>query len=98
MRMLTAAEVSGMFRSDIELKQYVVENFRDVTDSRFDDSHWDLECTICRVRRGFQLLQRLVAGYETEYRNFVQDSFAPYVYVFVARFVKRGYFLSGTAG
>ena len=71
-----------MFKDDNELRKYVMETFPEVTDARIDDDHWDLECSVCKVTRWFQLTQRLVSGSQTEYSSFSTDSAAQVTYVF----------------
>lgn len=71
-----------MFKNEIELRHYVIENFIEVTDQRLDESHWDLLCTHCKLTRGFQVIERKVAGYQTEYSRFNEDFDAPVVYLF----------------
>jgi hypothetical protein len=45
-----------MFESSDDLKIYVAENYPEVTDSRIDEDHWDLQCTKCKITRGFQVI------------------------------------------
>ena len=71
-----------MFQNNKELKQYIKDNYPEVTDSRIDEEHWDLECTACKVTRGFQLIKRTLAGERTNYGNFDQDYDAPVTYLF----------------
>ena len=71
-----------MFRSRDELKTYLIENYPEVTDSRIDEDHWDLECSICKVTRGFQLTKREVGVCETQYSDLAQDFDAPVTYSF----------------
>ncbi len=51
-----------MFQNRDELKQYVAENYVEVTDHRMDEDHWDLHCTHCKLTRGFQVIKREVSG------------------------------------
>lgn len=71
-----------MFRSRDELKIYVKETYPEVTDSRINESHWDLQCSVCKVTRGFQLTARSIAINETEYSAPSQDYDAPITYLF----------------
>ncbi len=75
-----------MFRNPDELKAYVIENYREITDSRIDESHWDLQCTSCKVTRGFQLIRRGESGTYTQYgsgeQHFSRDFHAPVTYIF----------------
>jgi len=71
-----------MFANRDELRSYVAENYPEVTDSRIDDSHWDLLCSFCKVTRGFQLIKREIAGETTNYGHFDQDYDAPKTYLF----------------
>jgi hypothetical protein len=71
-----------MFHSPDEQKVYIAENYPEVTDSRIDEGHWDLECTACKMTRGFQVTKREIAGFATEYSPFNQDFDAPVTYIF----------------
>jgi hypothetical protein len=71
-----------VFKNDNDLKKYIKETFLEVTDARVDDDHWDLECSICKVARGFQLTKRILVGHQTEYESFSIDYSAPTTYVF----------------
>src|ERR1035438_3700627 len=71
-----------MFKNSDELRSYVIENYPDVTDARFDDAHWDFECTKCKVTRGFQLTKRIHGMDNTTYSIIYQDADAPSTYVF----------------
>ena len=71
-----------MFRNKEELARYIFETFPEVTDSRVDDDQWDLECSECKVTRGFQVVQHYTCGSRTEYERFSPDSSAPTTYVF----------------
>jgi len=74
-----------VFQNDEELRQYILENYTEVTDRRIDQSHWDLQCTRCKITRGFQVIRREVTGdTATEYfrAEFVRDFEAPVTYVF----------------
>lgn len=71
-----------MFSSPDELRLYVMQNFPEVTDHRINESHWDLECTTCKVTRGFQLTSREVSGETVGYGNFNRDFKAPVTYIF----------------
>lgn len=46
-----------MFGTEEEQRQFIYEHFPEVTDSRKDDDHWDLECTKCKVVRGFKVVR-----------------------------------------
>ena len=50
----------AIFGNDADLKKYVIESYFEVTDSRINDDHWDLPCSICKVTRGFQVIKRFV--------------------------------------
>ena len=71
-----------MFKDNNDLRKYVIETFPEVTDARIDDDHWDLECSVCNVTRGFQLTQRMAGTSQTGYSSFSIDSAAPVTYVF----------------
>lgn len=71
-----------MFKSKAELAAYVAENYPEVTDARIDDEHWDLECTACKITRGFQLTHRTIGKISTGYQSYSVDTFAPVTYVF----------------
>lgn len=71
-----------MFSSNEAWKKYVQSTYVEVTDSRLNESHWDLLCTSCKVTRGFQVTQRINAGVTTEYGTFQIDHLAPVTYVF----------------
>jgi hypothetical protein len=80
-----------MFKSNDELTRYVAENYPEVTDYRIDDDHWDLECTQCKIVRGFQVVRRIISGsvegvidpHEyTRYKKFESDFSAPITYLF----------------
>ena len=75
-----------MFRNIQELAAYVIENYPKVTDQRIDDGHWDFQCSLCKVVRGFQVIKREVAGHWTTYggadRYFKDDYSAPKTYLF----------------
>lgn len=51
-----------MFKSSEELKHYVIANYPEVTDHRIDDNYWDLQCTHCKITRGFQVFKRQLSG------------------------------------
>ena len=42
-----------MFRGTNDLIAYVIDDYPEVTDQRIDEEHWDLQCPICKVVRGF---------------------------------------------
>ncbi|MGO9021188.1 MAG: DUF4145 domain-containing protein [Syntrophobacteraceae bacterium] len=72
-----------MFKDKDDLRQYVIENYPYVTDARVDDDHWDLQCTYCKVTRGFQLIKLEVGGHVSrQYRQFVRDFDAPVTFLF----------------
>jgi Domain of unknown function (DUF4145) len=78
-----------MFANANELKQYIVQNYTEVTDSRIDDDHWDLFCTRCNITRGFQVIKRELCGvWSKRYHpprhsdNFEQDFDAPFTVLF----------------
>jgi len=72
-----------MFKTVDDLVNYVIENYPKVTDSRINDNHWDLQCTTCKVTRGFQVVRREVAAYRSQqYGNLVPESAGPRNYVF----------------
>ena len=50
-----------MFQDTDDLKAYIVETYPEVTDHRIDADHWDLQCTVCKITRGFQVVERDVA-------------------------------------
>lgn len=69
-----------MFKSTAEQIAYIQANFAKVTDKRFGERHWDIECAHCKVVRGFDVITQ----------NFVQQRFRgkegqepilPYVYL-----------------
>lgn len=71
-----------MFKDNGALKKYVAETFLEVTDSRFDDDHWDLECSHCGVTRGFQLTKRQVGvAAASAYNSLSVDLYSPYTYI-----------------
>src|SRR5216684_783838 len=70
-----------MFRNDKDLDKYIVENYPDVTDHRIDKAHWDLQCTHCKIVRGFQVIRRDISG-QRQYAEFDQDANAPVTYIF----------------
>jgi len=74
-----------MFESAEDLWAYVRENYIEVTDSRIDENHWDLECTKCKITRGFQVIKYDVAGTKNKLYNppsFTQDYDSPITYLF----------------
>jgi len=72
-----------MFKETEELKSYVIENYPEVTDHRIDANHWDLECTTCKVTRGFQFIRRHISNeLSPEYRAYMRDYAAPITYLF----------------
>jgi hypothetical protein len=72
-----------MFTSKNELITYVVETYPQVTDARVDEDHWDLECTVCKITRGFQLIKRWISCKEDPaYGDVNHDFDAPVTYLF----------------
>jgi len=75
-----------MFKDFDELEKYVIDNYQEVTDNRINDAHWDLQCTQCKVVRGFQLVKRVLSGHTVrEYAGipeFRPDFGAPVTYLF----------------
>ncbi len=77
-----------MFKDDDDLQRYVVENYPPVTDNRIDEDHWDLQCTYCKITRGFQVIKRETSGntvrtyFEEEQDEFRRDFKAPVTYLF----------------
>ena len=71
-----------MFQNSKDLKAYVLENYPEVTDSRIDENHWDMQCSVCKVTRGFQVAKCEIAVCKTDYEQYAQDTDAPYVYTF----------------
>jgi Domain of unknown function (DUF4145) len=73
-----------MFRDSKHLDEYVIENYPEVTDNRIDHDHWDLQCTYCKMVRGFQVIKCDISG-EPSGRYvgvFDQDFDAPITYLF----------------
>jgi len=72
-----------MFKDDKDLKKYIEVNYPEVTDNRIESEHWDLQCTSCKITRGFQVVKREVGTYRSEYNdNMLQDSSSPNTYYF----------------
>jgi hypothetical protein len=76
-----------MFTKPDDLVRYVCASYPEVTDQRIDEAHWDLQCPVCKVVRGFQVIRREIAGYWTrEYggdKRFEEDFYtAPRTYYF----------------
>jgi hypothetical protein len=71
-----------MFNHPDELRLYVRQNFPEVTDHRINESHWDLECSTCKVTRGFQLTGRTASGEMLAYSTFSRDFNSPVTYIF----------------
>jgi hypothetical protein len=73
-----------MFANSSELRQYVIQNFVEVTDSRINDEHWDFICTStkCGIARGFQVIRRTQAVSQSGYGSYSGDYDAPTVYLF----------------
>jgi hypothetical protein len=69
-----------MFETVEDQWAYIEKNYKQVTDSRIDDSHWDLVCTKCKMMRGFQVIRRAYAqAIDTHYgkNHFRQDLSSP---------------------
>ena len=76
-----------MFQNTTDLKNYVRENYPEVTDQRIDDDHWDLECTHCKLTRGFQVIRHDIAGIDNARRYggalaFKRNFDTPRIYLF----------------
>ncbi len=71
-----------MFETRAELDRYILENYPEVSSHRINGSHWDFECTRCKVTRGFQVVQRAISGGTNEYGDFSPDFSSPLTYVF----------------
>jgi Domain of unknown function (DUF4145) len=76
-----------MFQNPADLIKYVLENYPEVTDQRIDDYYWDLECTYCKLTRGFQVLRRDISGVDNARlfggaMKFKEDLYAPHTYLF----------------
>jgi Domain of unknown function (DUF4145) len=75
-----------MFKDSDELENYVHANYQEVADNRIDEAHWDLQCTYCKVVRGFQVIKRELSGNTARgymgYSEFRQDFAAPVTYLF----------------
>lgn len=76
-----------MFKNSDDLKRYIIESYPEVTDQRIDADHWDLQCTVCKITRGFQVIKREVAGrwsnpYGQSGKMFIEDFDAPKTYYF----------------
>jgi hypothetical protein len=72
-----------VFTEARQLITYVAETYPEVTDARIDEHHWDLECPICKVTRGFQLTkQSLSVEEDRSYGQFARDFEAPVTYLF----------------
>jgi Domain of unknown function (DUF4145) len=76
-----------MFENRDALTKYVIENYPEITDARIDQDHWDLECTHCKITRGFQVIKRNISGeWSRRYcgvgQYFDRDFSAPITYLF----------------
>jgi uncharacterized protein DUF4145 len=75
-----------MFTKPDDLKRYVRTSYPEVTDRRIDDAHWDMQCSVCKIVRGFQIIRREVAGQWTRQYGggtaFAEDFTAPKTYCF----------------
>ena len=72
-----------MFTNANDLQKYVLLNYSEITDRRIDEEHWDLECTKCKIVRGFQVIRRDVVGQATQYGDGINHTFeSPFAYVF----------------
>lgn len=47
-----------MFKNIEDQIAYIRDNYPEVSDSRIDDDHWDLYCSVCKGVRGFQVVER----------------------------------------
>jgi len=86
--LLLCLQVLRMFKDSDELKKHIFNNYQEVTDNRIDEDHWDLQCTHCKVVRGFQVIKREISGNTVRTyagypgKEFRQDSNAPVTYLF----------------
>jgi hypothetical protein len=74
-----------MFETAEDLWSYIEKNYVKVTDNRIDESQWDLECTKCRLTRGFQVIRRDKSGSINKSFTeitFVQEQNSPITYLF----------------
>ena len=71
-----------VFRQREDLLRFVTQNCPEVTDSRIDESHWNLECGECKMTRSFQLTARFLSCVTDGCGNFCRDSAAPITYEF----------------
>lgn len=46
-----------MFVDQAEQELYILENYLEVTDRRVNAAHWDLDCEVCGVTRGFEVVK-----------------------------------------
>jgi hypothetical protein len=51
-----------MFKNPTEQYEYIAATYPDVTAHYIDDSHWDLNCTVCNIARGFQVVKFTTEG------------------------------------
>jgi hypothetical protein len=72
-----------MFKDSKELQRYAVQNYPEVTDQRIDDTHWDLECTTCKIVRGFQVIKTSISSEYSYYtERYEKQPDAPVAYFF----------------
>jgi hypothetical protein len=75
-----------MFKKPADLVSFVRKSYPEVTDQRIDESHWDLQCPVCKIVRGFQVIRKEVAGRWTQQygggNRFAEDFTAPKTYYF----------------
>lgn len=66
------------------LKEYIKENYQEVTDNRLNDDHWDIYCTKCKIVRGFQVVKRSYTTSGTQYAvGADRDLHAPHTIYFL---------------
>lgn len=46
-----------MFKNKEDQNTFILDNYEDVTESKIDESHWDLYCDECKLVRGFQVTE-----------------------------------------
>src|ERR1039458_3797595 len=71
-----------MFKDTPDLRKYISENYPEVSDHRINDDHWDIECTVCKVTRGFQLTRKAVLHTQVGYSDYKRDFDSPVAYLF----------------
>jgi len=64
-----------MFENLKQEKDYIRENFPDITSSHVGDDHWDLLCGKCGVVRGFDVYRRGFTTEGTQYRGYTSTDF-----------------------